>query len=349
MIIEPIDFINGTFLVPQAPAVRLSPKPSLLSFISDGHLTLALPVIAYWAYGLFFHYLDTHDMFVRYRLHTPEELTKRNKCSLRAVIQSVMMQHVIQTFFGVVLEFFQPGEMIGSESYDIWRIQHFFALASGIAPASSKSSHVGSLAAFGPVLQLLGLSTFRLSETAASAVYYLGIPFFKVFVAFIIIDSWQYLLHRYMHTNLFLYRHLHSVHHRLYVPYAFGALYNSLLEGFLLDTLGAGIAHLTMNLTSRESMILYTFSTLKTVDDHCGYELPFDPFQRLFPNNAAYHDIHHQHFGIKTNFSQPFFTFWDQLCGTKYHRIQEYEQEQRVLREKNYQEHLKELEQKKKQ
>lgn len=126
------------------------------------------------------------------------------------------------------------------------------------------------------------------------------------------------MLHRYMHLNSFLYRHLHSVHHRLYVPYAFGALYNSLLEGFLLDTLGTGIAHISTGLSARESMILYTFSTLKTVDDHCGYELPFDPFQKLFPNNAAYHDIHHQHFGIKTNYAQPFFTFWDTWYGTRY-------------------------------
>ena len=35
-------------------------------------------------------------------------------------------------------------------------------------------------------------------------------------------------------------------------------------------------------------------------------------------NNAAYHDIHHQHWGIKTNFAQPFFTFWDSLLDTKY-------------------------------
>jgi sphinganine C4-monooxygenase len=33
-------------------------------------------------------------------------------------------------------------------------------------------------------------------------------------------------------------------------------------------------------------------------------------------NNAAYHDIHHQSWGIKTNFSQPFFTVWDRVLGT---------------------------------
>jgi sphinganine C4-monooxygenase len=63
-------------------------------------------------------------------------------------------------------------------------------------------------------------------------------------------------------------------------------------------------------------MFFFTFSTIKTVDDHCGYALPWDPLQHVTGNNAAYHDIHHQSWGIKTNFSQPFFTFWDRVLGT---------------------------------
>ena len=63
-------------------------------------------------------------------------------------------------------------------------------------------------------------------------------------------------------------------------------------------------------------MWFFTCSTIKTVDDHCGYALPWDPLQHLTSNNAGYHDVHHQSWGIKTNFSQPFFTFWDRLLGT---------------------------------
>lgn len=65
-------------------------------------------------------------------------------------------------------------------------------------------------------------------------------------------------------------------------------------------------------------MWYFTFSTIKTVDDHCGYAFPWDPLQRLTGNNAAYHDVHHQSWGIKNNFSQPFFTFWDRFMGTKW-------------------------------
>jgi sphinganine C4-monooxygenase len=69
-------------------------------------------------------------------------------------------------------------------------------------------------------------------------------------------------------------------------------------------------------MTVRQSMIFYVFSTIKTVDDHCGYAFPWDPLQHITGNNAAYHDIHHQSWGIKTNFSQPYFTFWDRILGT---------------------------------
>lgn len=110
----------------------------------------------------------------------------------------------------------------------------------------------------------------------------------------------------------------HSRHHRLYVPYAFGALYNHPVEGFLLDTAGTGIAFLVTGMTNRQAMWFFTCSTIKTVDDHCGYAFPWDPLQHFTSNNAAYHDIHHQSWGIKTNFSQPFFIFWDRLLNTQW-------------------------------
>jgi len=130
------------------------------------------------------------------------------------------------------------------------------------------------------------------------------------------VDTWQYFLHRAMHMNKWLYTAFHSRHHRLYVPYAYGALYNHPVEGFLLDTLGAGIGFKLARLSTRQGMWFFTFSTIKTVDDHCGYCLPWDPLQHITSNNAGYHDVHHQSWGIKTNFSQPFFTFWDRLLGT---------------------------------
>lgn len=129
-------------------------------------------------------------------------------------------------------------------------------------------------------------------------------------------DTWQYFVHRYMHQNKFLYRHIHSQHHRLVVPYAIGALYNHPLEGLLLDTFGGAISFLISGMTARTAVIFFCFAVVKTVDDHCGLWLPGNIFHLVFQNNTAYHDIHHQLQGLKYNYSQPFFPIWDKILGT---------------------------------
>jgi sphinganine C4-monooxygenase len=131
-----------------------------------------------------------------------------------------------------------------------------------------------------------------------------------------VMDAWQYWVHRLMHNVPYLYKHLHSVHHTLAIPYAAGALYNSILEGLLLDTLGGAVTLYGAGLDCETSVALFVFANVKTVLDHCNYRGPVNPLHGLFPNCAAYHDVHHDVKGIKRNFSQPFFTHWDWLLGT---------------------------------
>jgi sphinganine C4-monooxygenase len=69
-----------------------------------------------------------------------------------------------------------------------------------------------------------------------------------------------------------------------------------------MDTIGAGLGYKLSGLRTRGAMVFFCFSTLKTVDDHCGYSLPWDPLQKIFWNNAGYHDVHHQSWGIKVRF-----------------------------------------------
>ena len=135
-------------------------------------------------------------------------------------------------------------------------------------------------------------------------------------VAMLVLDTWQYFMHRYMHHNKFLYRHIHSQHHRLVVPYSFGALYNHPVEGLLLDTVSGVLSFLISRMSPRTSICFFSFATIKTIDDHCGLCLPGNLFHVFFQNNSAYHDIHHQLYGSKYNFSQPFFVMWDKILGT---------------------------------
>ncbi|PVG00750.1 hypothetical protein CPB86DRAFT_170461 [Serendipita vermifera] len=290
---------NGTF-----PFYHIQ-EPSVLPGISDKTLSILSPFVVYWIYSLFFHALDTWGAnsawLERYRIHESAEVKSRNLVSKWQVVLAVLFQQVLQTILGVL---FVEGE------------------------DSSSVDHTAKMTRISPILvqsTLLWLGNPQLAQarleywgsTALHFVYWWAIPTVQILVAFFIIDTWQYFWHRFLHVNKFLYRHLHSWHHRLYVPYAFGALYNHPIEGIILDIMGAMVAEHLTRLTLRQATLLFTFSTLKTVDDHCGYSLPFDPFQIFFPNNADYHDIHHQAIGIKKNFSQPFFIHWDTILGTK--------------------------------
>lgn len=347
--------------LPPLPSYSLEPTGDVFAWISDFWLSLVLPVVVYWLMSLSFHVVDVIDLFPQYRLHTPDEIARRNHASRYEVARDVVIQQLIQVVTGAALAMTEPPEMFGKAQYDVavWAtrlrlaqraLPGLLGLLGLNASAISKnmsSSHPllgGALAGgYYPFLAASDAPAFAHWELmAAKLIYHVLVPALQFFTAVFILDTWQYFLHRLMHMNRWMYSKpnssfplrvcapfladagplrkatFHSRHHRLYVPYAYGALYNHPIEGFLLDTLGAGMAFKLTGMTLRQGTCFFTFSTIKTVDDHCGYAFPWDPLQLITSNNAAYHDIHHQTWGIKANFSQPFFTFWDTLLGTKY-------------------------------
>lgn len=331
--------------LPPLPSYTLTPREPLVSPIPDNVLALMLPIIAYWSVSMMFHFIDIYNLFPQYRLHTPAELLKRNHVSRADVVKDVILQQVIQTIAGLSVTYFDPPECTGREAYDValWArrvrmVQRLLpsllglvgidsvglskslsgfptlsaALAGGVYP------NLWQTVALDNGLEVVAPAFAGWELTLASLIYNYCIPGLQFFTAVLVVDTWQYFWHRAMHLNRWLYVKFHSRHHRLYVPYAFGALYNHPVEGFLLDTAGAGVGFLLTGMTSRQGMWFFSMSTIKTVDDHCGYHFPWDPLQLITSNNSAYHDIHHQSWGIKTNFSQPFFTFWDRFMGTRW-------------------------------
>ncbi|KAL3845867.1 hypothetical protein ACJIZ3_003270 [Penstemon smallii] len=165
------------------------------------------------------------------------------------------------------------------------------------------------------VAELLFLVTSNVSSGHTVQPYF-PVQVVQFIIAMFVMDTWQYFVHRYMHQNKFLYKHIHSQHHRLIIPYAIGALYNHPLEGLLLDTFGGALSFLISGMTARTAVFFFCFAVIKTVDDHCGLWLPGNIFHLFFHNNTAYHDIHHQLQGTKFNYSQPFFPIWDIMLGT---------------------------------
>lgn len=56
-------------------------------------------------------------------------------------------------------------------------------------------------------------------------------------------------------------------------------------------------------MTTRQGILFFAISTAKTVDDHCGFAFPWDPFQHLFGNNSDYHDIHRSSSSLPSSLS----------------------------------------------
>ncbi|KAL2754709.1 hypothetical protein ACRALDRAFT_1042358 [Sodiomyces alcalophilus JCM 7366] len=332
-----------TSALPPLPPYSLAPVPDLIRGISDAYVFPILPIAVYWILSMVFHVIDVYDIWPQYRLHTPEEITKRNHVSRYEVARDVVIQQIIQIGMSLFLDATEETQMTGKEDYDVavWAtrirlaqralpsVLGFLGLNAAAISKNMATSYpllAGALAGghypFLTATSLNGSSPIPVFATwemrLAKAIYWVLVPGLQLFAASVILDTWQYFLHRLMHVNKWLYTTFHSRHHRLYVPYAYGALYNHPVEGFLLDTLGAGLAYKATGMTQRLGVLFFCLSTIKTVDDHCGYSLPWDPVQHLTSNNAAYHDIHHQTWGIKSNFSQPFFTFWDKVLDTRY-------------------------------
>lgn len=216
--------------------------------------------------------------FPKYKMQTTEEQDEKNLVSRSTVIKGVLVQQSLQAISAALL-FFLTG---GANHHDVHAAAH--AAAGGGTGA------------------------------AASACRYI----IQFATAMVVMDTWQYFMHRYMHQNKFLYKHIHSHHHRLMAPYAFGAFYNHPLEGLMVDTMSGAISFLVSGMSARASIFFFSFATIKAVDDHSGLWIPWNPLHVFFRNNSGYHALHHQLHGTKYNFSQPFFVFWDIILATYY-------------------------------
>ena len=224
--------------LPPLPSYQLNSLPSLLPPIPDKLLTLLLPIAAYWGLSLLFHWIDTKDYFPQYRLHTPAEVAKRNRVSRWEVVRDVVVQQVIQTGVGWLLGMTEPDDFYGKEEYDValWarrirnaeraipRMLAFVGLdATGLAKnlLPTHPTLAGTLLG-GRYLSVSGMDAgsdafssvvpkFASWELMlASAIYWIAVPVLQFSIAIVVVDTWQYFLHRAMHMNKWMYSMWHS-------------------------------------------------------------------------------------------------------------------------------------------
>ena len=332
---------NATFSPAAASSAAppaLTPLKPLLPFLSDFHLALLLPPLAYWTLSAFYFVLDTFELLQDCRIHTPAETRQRNRVAPGLVVRTVLIQQTSQVLYGLMLGcFVGTVQYTGHEQADVaWWVavvqqaREAAPLLLGVVGVDGlrlASKVEGLWPPHGRVAALTDASPLARSFDAAAAyaIYYYVVPVVRFAVAVLVADAWQYFWHRVMHSNKYLYRTairfsrlprplrpstrprqrltraagtFHAQHHAFVVPYAFGAFYDTWAEGFLMDGIGTTLALALSDLTTRQAMWFNTLSTLKGVDDHGGYALPWNPLQWLGQQDAAFHDVHHQSWGI---------------------------------------------------
>ena len=219
--------------LPPLPDYTLTVMPSLVAPIPDKLLSLLLPIAAYWILSMLFHWIDVKDYFSQYRLHTPAEVLKRNHVTRWEVIRDVIIQQVIQTVVGWILEITEPDDYHGKENYDMAVWGQRIRLAQRVIPVTLNAmgidavglasklsaSHpdlAGAIAGgvypsfFSTVISKSGVETavpgFAPWEMmVAQAIYWVLVPAMQFAAAILIVDTWQYFLHRAMHMNKWLY------------------------------------------------------------------------------------------------------------------------------------------------
>lgn len=211
--------------LPPLPEYTLTPQGDFFPFISDFWANLLAPIAVYWVMSMLFHVIDTLDLFPHYRLHTPEEILKRNHVSRYEVLRDVIFQHIIQVVTGALLAMTEAAEMTGKDDYNVAVWATRLRLAQRAIPgllgvvglnatamaknmATSHPIFAGALAGgYYPFLSTGSkVPAFAPWEMAgANFIYTLLIPSIQFFAAVFILDTWQYFLHRFMHMNRWMY------------------------------------------------------------------------------------------------------------------------------------------------
>ena len=218
--------------LPPLPSYTLHPLPPLVSWMPDKYLTLALPIIAYWAVSMIFHMVDVYELFPQYRLHTPAELLKRNHVSRWDVFRDVIVQQIVQTLFGIGLAMIDEDATYGKEDYDIAVWAQRIRIAQRAIPIvlSTIGLDVGALIAklsgsypiaaaalaggrYPWLVQLVTIGGQKRSVPGfapweilvARAMYWMVFPALQFLLGILVVDTWQYFLHRAMHMNRWLY------------------------------------------------------------------------------------------------------------------------------------------------
>lgn len=135
-------------------------------------------------------------------------------------------------------------------------------------------------------------------------------------VFFVLLDDFLYYwMHRYMHENKWLLRHVHSVHHRVRNTCGINGNYMHWLE-FSLTAMVTLIGPILVGAHIYVIWLWVIIRQIEGADGHIGYDIPWNPVHFLpVYEGPVYHDFHHAKF--KGNYAG-FLPYLDKYMGGTY-------------------------------
>ena len=155
---------------------------------------------------------------------------------------------------------------------------------------------------------LLRLSNVHAGPLPAWWVIVLQLLFFLVLDDFLF-----YWMHRGLHEHKWLFRKVHSTHHRIMTPWAITGHYMHPVEYVLTGT----VMLIGPLIVGAHVVTLYLWIILRqweAAEGHAGYDFPRSPTHLIpFSDGATHHDYHHAK--VKGNYAG-FFPWCDRAFGT---------------------------------
>ncbi|MFK7784133.1 MAG: sterol desaturase family protein [Crocinitomicaceae bacterium] len=136
------------------------------------------------------------------------------------------------------------------------------------------------------------------------------------FVA-IIDDIWFYFMHRYLHSNKYLLKKIHSIHHRAHTPFPLEYLYVHPFE-WMLGALGPFMGYMLiivvmpLNIWAFWGFVL--FRNLHEIHIHSDLNIPILKWVP-FISPVEDHDVHHAK--LDGNYASTF-RMWDWIMNTRF-------------------------------
>jgi sphinganine C4-monooxygenase len=166
-----------------SPGIERASAPPIIIFkfwsvfsLNDGQLSALVPVVAYWVLSLTFHLFETLGWFSTYRLHADPDETKKNLAKPGKVLKGVLLQQFLQVSLALIAAGYEG---------DIPIVEGKF----------------GTTAFFQKLLA--GTPFARPYIVMMLHSLYLVL---RQLLAFTIIDTYQFLVHYWEHSNKWLYR-----------------------------------------------------------------------------------------------------------------------------------------------